>query len=145
MNVDKISFLYPSFIYGGEPANQLPLPDVGFKCDHLPTKLSFFVVTGILLGEKHHYSSNIALYFDDRELIGSGRDKVYSKMHKFGISKSEQRVGISSIPITNLEIDAEGTYKLLVTLYAGDKSDPNRKILDEKECCFVVSSNWRTA
>ncbi|MBN3986796.1 hypothetical protein [Serratia marcescens] len=119
------------------------LPDIGLLAEDLPRELSFYFSIGLILNFKNPYSVDVNVYFDDEPLIFDNRPAVDSQTISPAISNKGDFVSISTMLMNNVVVPSEGIYKIKTILYSGVVGETEREVLDDYDCFFIVSRDWK--
>ncbi|GEM_PF-2143590 len=139
----KISFAYPTFIRSGMLAHGPFMPDVGWKINDFPAKLSFYVSAGLILNSRRAYSFTIDVLHEGESLLPDGRPAIDSQLFGTSVSDRDDFVAISTAYLENINIHSEGLYTIRVNLYSGRVEDKfDGLLIDHHDAHFVIAKNW---
>lgn len=138
----KISFAYPTFIRPGMLAAGPFIPDIGWKVEEFPTKLTFYISAGLILNSRRGYSFDIDLIFEGKSLIPDNKPPQDSQLIGTAVSIRDDFVGLATALLDDVDIPSDGLYTIRVSLYAGTTDTGNRELIDQHESHFVLASDW---
>ncbi|WP_273849085.1 hypothetical protein [Serratia liquefaciens] len=139
----KIAFAYPTWVRPGMNVNGPFVPDIGLLTEDLPRELSFYFSVGLILNFSRPYSVDVNVYFEDEPLIFDNRPAVDSQMVSPAISNKGDFVSISTMLMNKVKLSSEGIYKIKTILYNGVVGETEREVLDEYDCFFIASRDWK--
>jgi hypothetical protein len=96
----------------------------------------------ILQKDKDRYTVDVDVFFDNLSILPDNNLTTPMGILTSGLSDNDEVVTISFMTIFNLKIMSEGLYKIVMRLLDGPTEALDKKILDTRECLFIVSKNW---
>lgn len=137
----KIAFAYPTFLKVGMIATGPFVPDIGWQIKEFPSKISFYVSTGLILNSKRPYSFDIDVFFDNISQIADNVPPIDSRLLGTTVSDADDFIALSTTLLPDVNIPSEGLYTVRVLLYTGNVGD-DRELIDQHDCHFVIAKNW---
>lgn len=146
MNNDmpKIAFAYPTRIMPGMIATGPFIPDIGWKVNAIPEKISFYISAGLILNSKRAYSFDIDVLFDDVSLVPNNVPAVDSRLFGTAISSRDDFIATATAFLSEVEVHSEGLHTVRIILFAGEAGAPGREIIDQYDSHFIVAKNWQS-
>ncbi|EPI2798848.1 hypothetical protein ACS5LO_000233 [Citrobacter koseri] len=138
----RITFAYPTWIQPGMSIYGPFRPDTAFQVEALPMDIEFFLSFGMVLALDEDFSVEVNVFYNEKPLISEHRAAVDSRMLSPVVSSSNEFVTASVMKMNSITIENEGVYKIRITLYGGHLGK-DRVTLDEYDCFFVVSREWK--
>lgn len=142
-NIPKIAFAYPTWIRSGQNLNGPYLPDLAMLVKEFPKKVSFYLNMGLMLNINGAYSIDVNVFYENEPLILDNRPAIGSVMKSVSISSKGDFISISSMLMNDIVLSSTGTYTIRTTLFNGPANDNDKKLLDEYDCFFMVSTDWQ--
>ena len=140
----KIAFAYPTFIRPGMIASGPFIPDIGWKMNDFPGKLSFYVSAGLILNNNRPYSFDVDVLHEGNSLITEKAPAVDSKLLGTTVSDRDDFIALSTTFLSNINIPSDGLYTVRVLLHTGHVEAKERLLIDSHDCHFVIAKNWLT-